>query len=111
MIAHLWTRHRWLLLGFVATVALALFFTVRAVVFTVYWSDHRDEAIAGWMTPRYIAMSWDVPPQVIGDALGITPGGDARRMTVEEYARANGVSVADVAETLATAIEAFRAAQ
>jgi hypothetical protein len=111
MIGHLWARHRWLLLGFVATVALALFFTVRAVVFTVYWSGHRDEAIAGWMTPRYIAMSWEVPPQVIGEALGFAPDGDPRRMTIEEYARSNGLSVTDVAATLTVAIAAFRATQ
>ena len=111
MIGHLWRRHRWLLLGFLAAVALALFFGVRAAVFTVYWSGHRDEAIAGWMTPRYIAHSWEVPPQVVGEALGLTPGGDARRVTIEEVARSRGLPVAEVAATVTVAIEAFRAGQ
>jgi hypothetical protein len=111
MIGHLWRAHRWLLLGFVAAVALALFFGVRAAIFTVYWSGHQDEAIAGWMTPRYIAHSWEVPPQVIGEALGLAPDGDARRMTIDEVARARDLPVEDVAATVTAAIEAFRAGQ
>ena len=111
MIARLWSRHRWLLLGFLLAVALTLFFAARAVVFSLYWADpaHRDEAIAGWMTPRYIAHSWQVPPEVIGEALGLTPDGNPRRMTIGEYARETGTTPDEVAARLAVAIEAFRA--
>jgi hypothetical protein len=111
VIARLWTRHRWLLLGFVLAVALTLFFAIRAVVFSLYWTDpaHRDEAIAGWMTPRYIAYSWEVPPEVIGEALGLQPDGNSRRMTIGEYARETGTSVEDVAARLTGAITAYRA--
>lgn len=111
MIGHLWRRHRWLFLGFLLALALALFFGVRATVFTLYWSDpaRRDEAIAGWMTPRYIAYSWQVPPEVVGDALGLAADGMGRRVTVGEVAQSRGTSVDAVARDLAAAIEAFRA--
>ena len=111
MIGHLWRGHRWLLIGFVAAVALTLFFGVRAIIFTAYWSGHQDEAIAGWMTPRYIAHSWEVPPQVIGEALGLAPDGEGRRITIEDVARDRDLPVAEVAATVTTAIEAFRAGQ
>jgi hypothetical protein len=109
VIGHLWRAHRWLLLGFLAAVALALFFGVRAVVFSVYWAGHRDEAIAGWMTPRYVAMSWDVPPEVVGEALSLPRDGTGRRVTLTEVAAAQGVSVGALAGELAGAIAAYRA--
>jgi hypothetical protein len=83
MVRHLWQSHRWLLLGFLAALALTLFFAGRAAVFAVYWSQHRDEAIAA--------------------ALGLSPEeGEGRRLTLAEIAADRGVSV----ETLAAEIEA-----
>jgi hypothetical protein len=109
VIGHLWARHRWLLIGFVATLALALFFGARALVLTLYWSDHRDEAIAGWMTPRYVAMSWDVPPEVLGEALALERDGSGRRMTLVEIADAKGTDLRTLEAELEAAIVAFRA--
>lgn len=111
MIGQLWSRHRWLLIGFVLTVALAVFFGVRALMFTLYWSDHRDETIAGWMTPRYVAMSWQVPPEVVGEALALQPDGSGRRTTLAELATARGVRVDALAEEVARAIEVYRAGE
>lgn len=111
MIRHLWTRHRWLLLGFTAAVLLTLFFGIRALFFAIYWSGHRDEAIAGWMTPRYVAMSWDVPPEVVGDAMALSRDGTGRRMTLAEIAAARGMSLDALEAELAAAIAAYRAGQ
>ncbi|MGI1663215.1 hypothetical protein ACRDNQ_13320 [Palleronia sp. KMU-117] len=110
MIGHLWARHRWLLLGFLVASALALVFTARALVLAAYWSEHRDEAIAGWMTPGYVGHSWNVPPEVVGAALGLRREDGARRLTLTEIAAAQGVPVADLARDLETAIAAFRGA-
>jgi hypothetical protein len=110
MIRDLWIRHRWLLLAFVIAVALALFFGMRAVLYGLYWSDHRDEAIVGWMTPRYVAMSWEVPPEVVADTLALPRDGTGRRVTLSEIAASRGVSVETVAAEVTAAIEAFRAA-
>lgn len=111
MIGRLWRGHRWLFLGFCLALALTLFFGIRAAIFSIYWMDpdHRDEAIAGWMTPRYVAHSWQVPPEVVGDALSLSQDGTGRRVTIEEIARSRGVPVEEVAAELTQAIEAFRA--
>jgi len=111
MIRHLWARHRWLLLGFVAACALSLVFGLRAVLFGLYWSDHRDETIAGWMTPRYVAMSWSVPAEVVGEALALDRDGTRRRMTLAEIAARRDVSLATLEADLVAAIEAHRARQ
>ena len=111
MIAHLWARHRWLLLATVAALALAVFFGVRAVLFGLYWSGHRDETIAGWMTPRYVAMSWDVPPEVVGEALALAPDGSGRRITLADLAAERGMSVEALGAEVAVAIAQYRAAR
>lgn len=112
MIGRLWRRHRVLLIAFVVAVAATLFFGVRAVVFAIYWNDpaHRDEALAGWMTPRYVAMSWDLPREVVGEALGLAPGG-APRVTLDEIAAARGVPLAQVIDELDAAIARARGAR
>jgi hypothetical protein len=111
MIRKLWTRHRWLLMGFLAAAALAILFAVRAVISMQDWPEHADEDIEGWMTPRYVALSWDVPPEVIVGALSIPRDGSGRRITLDELAKDRGVPVETLAADLEAAIAAFRAGQ
>jgi hypothetical protein len=112
MLGRVWRQQRWLAIGFLVAVAVALFFLVRTVTFAIYWASpaQQDRAIEGWMPLRYVARSWDVPPEVLGDALGLAPQpGD--RVTVEAVARAEGSDVEAVAADLRAAIEAFRAGE
>jgi hypothetical protein len=61
----------------VATVILLLalafggFFAARTVAFWVYWNDpaHRSQAVAAWMTPGYVAHSWQVPRELVLEAI------------------------------------------
>lgn len=66
-----------------AAFAFALAFTgyhvVRAVANAVYWHQHRDEPIEGWMTVGYVAHSYRVPPHVLQMALGLPPAPPDRR--------------------------------
>jgi hypothetical protein len=111
VIRDLWMRHRWLLLGFCAAAAVALLFATRAALFMSDWPDQADEDIEGWMTPRYVAMSWDVPPDVIAGALALARDGSGRRVTLDELAKSRGVPVATLAAELEAAIVAYRAGQ
>lgn len=96
---------------FVAGVAATLFFAVRLFLMTVYWSDpvHRDQTIAGWMTPGYVAQSWHVPREVVGGALGLDPQSDERGLTLSALAKARGVEPQSLTEALEAAIAAHRA--
>ena len=104
----LWKDHKVLLAGFVLALAVMLFFAIRSVLFWVYWADpaHREEPIAGWMTPRYVAHSWAVPPTVIREALAIPS--DTRRMTVSSLADERGLTTEEVILQIEAAIAAFR---
>ena len=72
-LAQLWRHHRAALLVFAGAAAVTVFFALRFAVSGLYWADpaHRDRAPEGWMTPGYLARSWDIPREVLAEALGL----------------------------------------
>ncbi len=105
----LWRDHRLLLAGFVLALAVMLFFAVRSVMFWVYWADpaHREEPIAGWMTPRYVSHSWSIPPEVLRDALAVPA--ETKRLTIDALAEARGVPTEEIIRQIEEIIAAHRA--
>ncbi|MEE9429151.1 MAG: hypothetical protein V3V25_13495 [Paracoccaceae bacterium] len=100
-----WKHRPVLTSAFAVAVLLTVLFAVRSTVFMVYWSnpDHIDQEIRSWMTPRYIALSWHLPPEVMSQALG-TEKMPGRRQSIADIAREQGISVqALVANIIATA--------
>ncbi|WP_298906676.1 hypothetical protein [uncultured Aliiroseovarius sp.] len=101
----------------VATVVLVValmastFFGVRTVVNWVYWSDpaHVDQPIAGWMTPHYVAHSWDIPRPVMIEALALGEG-DPKGRNLKRLAEAQGIPLDELIARIEAAIMAHRAA-
>lgn len=97
-----------------AVLALALigtlFFAVRIATSTALWREpaEPDAPIAGWMTPRYIARSWDIPPDVIAAALALEHDGGGRKITLAELAAERGTDIATLTADLTLAIAAYR---
>ena len=103
-----WRRHRVLLVGFALALLVTLFFAVRLVVHAVYWSQHRDAELAGWMTIGYVAQSYHIERDDLARAVGLEPG-SGRRLTIAEIARRTDQSVDEVETVLLSAIQAERA--
>jgi hypothetical protein len=108
----LWRNHRAALIAMGLALAVAAFFAVRLTVFTIYWADpaHREQRIEGWMTPGYVARSWDVDPEVIRTALPAPP--EARpgtRPTLAQIAEAEGIALSELIARLDTAIAGAQA--
>jgi len=103
----------------VATVILGLslavgaFFLVRITAFWIYWSDpaHRDVEIAAWMTPGYVAHSWQVPVKVVADAVHISFPSPQGPRSLEDIAAEQGVPLDELMQAAKTAITEFRARQ
>ena len=112
-IQDLWTHNRKLLIVFAAMLAAAGFFGVQSARQFVYWSDpaKQDQSLAGWMTPRYVSKSYSVPPEVVKEAFGISEDHRLPRMSLDTYCAQSGQSLAQLEESLITAVEAWRAAQ
>lgn len=104
---HLWAHHHLSMLGFVIAVLVMLFFTLRLALSAVYWSDpdHLRQPPERWMTPGYIARSWNLPPEDVASTLGLDPDIAARRQTLDEIATARGVSIESLIADLAAHLE------
>lgn len=90
--ARLWSEHRFLLVTFALAALATFFFLLRTVVFFVYWSDadNRNRALEPWMTPRYIAYSYGLDQEQVGEILGIGPEAPMH-LTLKRIARDSGV--------------------
>lgn len=91
--------------------ALVLVFGLRLALWSLFGPPPvaLDQPIAGWMTPRFVAMSWRIPPEVVGDALDLVRG-EGRPGNLDQIARDRGVPVEDLIAELEAAIAAHRAA-
>ena len=107
----LWRRAPLLTVAGGVALCLAAVFAVRVGVALLHWqSMPTDPTLAGWMTPRYVAYSWDVPPDVIAQALPIAPDGSGRRVTLAELAKSLDRPLPQMLDDLRAAIDAHRAA-
>lgn len=108
-IRHLWAHHRLLVIAFGLAVLLTLFFALRLALATLYWSDpaHLQQPPERWMTPGYVARSWQVSPQALATALGLAPDAAPRGQTLDDIATAQDKPV----ETLIAELTLFLNAQ
>ena len=108
---NIWRRHPILTTGLAIAAALTLFFAIRMTMFTIYWADpaHRDQAVAGWMTPGYVVHSWRIPDQLMRDTLGPKP--DRPRPMIADFAADQGISTKELIDKINAAIAAHRASE
>lgn len=107
----LWRHNRIALLAFVAVLCLVGFFAFKSVSQFIYWSDpqHQNQPLAGWMTPRYVAQSYQVPPIVIQAAFDLDPAAPPRRMSLDRLANENGLTINALQLRVDAAVAAWRA--
>ena len=108
---NIWRRHKVLVTGFLVALGFLIFFATRMILFMIYWADpaHRDQAIAGWMTPGYVVHSWRIPDQVMIDTIGPKP--DRRRPKISDFADARGITTKDLITRIEAAIAQHRASK
>lgn len=101
-------RHPWLTAGLFLMLLLTVVFAVRLVVMTYYWAAHgAEQDIKGWMPVGYIANSWDVPRDVLAEALAVEPGSSPRK-SLARIAATRGESVEELIARIEAAIAAHR---
>lgn len=107
----LWQHNRIALLAFLCALALAGFFGVRTTASAIYWADpaHSNQPLAGWMTPRYVAQSYRVPPEAVFGAFFVDPDAPRRRRSLDRIAADNGVTLDVLQDRVDAAVAAWRA--
>jgi hypothetical protein len=88
-------------------------FCLHAIAAAIYWNDprHKDQPLTAWMTPRYVAQSYDIPPEIFGPALFLDPTEPPRRLRLDVIAASNGVTLDTLQKRVTEATAAFRASQ
>ena len=83
-----------MLTGFAIAAMLTAFFAVRAILFAVFWMDTPPEThpIEPWMTPRYIARTYDIPRADMQRILNLAPD-ETPRQPLGSLARNHNVPV------------------
>lgn len=94
----------------VIALVASLFFGARAFL---HWYDRpplldRQQPVAAWMTPRYVARAWGIPPEIIRDAIGRPDKGQKGMESLTRIAKERGVPVENLLADLQTAIITFR---
>lgn len=107
----IWTYHKIPLMALLVLLGLAGFFGTRTVLQMAHWSDpaNLDQPLQGWMTPRYVAQSYDVPPEVVQGAFDLTPPRSPRRRSLARIAEDQNVTLDELQSRLDAAVAAFRA--
>lgn len=104
-----WAKAPWLMSGFALALALTLLFGARMISSAIYWADpsHNDQVIEGWMTPGYVAMSWDVPRELLRDVVDVTPD-SGWHPRLQDIAAERGIPFSTLSAEIEAAIILYR---
>ncbi|WP_406870343.1 hypothetical protein ABEB22_11620 [Thioclava sp. 'Guangxiensis'] len=92
----IWCRHRLLSIVFLLAVVLTANFAWHTIDRAIYWADpdHHERSPESWMTPRYIARSWDLPQSQVEALLQLSgTTSPQRKQRLRDLARAEGIPV------------------
>ncbi|SFS08585.1 hypothetical protein [Yoonia litorea] len=110
-ISDIWAHHKLGVVVLICVLCLTGVFGVRTASQIIYWSNPAklEQPLQDWMTPRYVARSYEVPPAVVLEALGLTGGGVPRRASLETLALETGLTLEQMQMRVDAAVASYRA--
>lgn len=83
-------------------------FSVRLALHAWFWRTHppREETIAPWMTPGYVAHRWHMPREEMIEAMDLPAAPSKKRMSLTEIADEMGIPEEALMQRVQTAIDA-----
>lgn len=110
MIRHFWAHHRAVLLAFALALAALGFFGVRTLISAPHRIDaaQGDQPLAGWMTPRYVARAYGLPPDVLAPAL-FSGGTLPQRISLDTLIKRQGITLGTLQARVDAAAANWRA--
>lgn len=90
-------KRKVMLAGFAIAALLTAFFLVRAVMFALFWFDPERamHPVEPWMTPRYIARTYNIPREDLQRILMLGPE-ETPRLPLKKLAEAHGVPLSEL---------------
>ena len=88
---------KWAVAGFILSVIVTVVLVFTHLAEAIYFDDprHKNEDLQPWMTPRYIALSYDLPRPVVLDLLNIEEGSDFPKR-IDVLAERLGLSLSEL---------------
>jgi hypothetical protein len=101
-----WQRHKVVFSALCLAFVALVFFTVRLISSTIYWSDpaHRFQKLEPWMTPAYISQSYKIESNELSILIGID-GRGSKRLSLEKIAQMRGINVKKLMDELQPALD------
>jgi hypothetical protein len=99
-----------LVIAFVLAALLTVFLGGRIIARAIYWENHQNQAIQGWMTLGYIARSWGVDSLELAALAGFgQPAEKGHPQPLIDIARDRGVALAAVIAQTEAALQTLLA--
>ena len=78
----------------------------------IYFNDprHKNANLQGWMTPRYVVLSYDIPRDVALEVLGLDQEATGRRLHMRDIAQLQQIDLAELTQRVRIAAENYREA-
>lgn len=94
---YFWKEQPLALSAFLIAVALLVFFGARFILNFIYFHDpaHRNQALEPWMSPKYVSMSYQLPPHVMREVMQLEAF-EGKRVTVKDVAEGLGISLEEL---------------
>ncbi|MBA4352742.1 MAG: hypothetical protein C0427_16030 [Rhodobacter sp.] len=105
MIRRLWRSNPVLSLAFILALAACLFFTGRAALFATNLYFRSEKPVAGWMTPRYIALAYGLEDDDLTALLG-NPTPEDQRKPLYRIAQRNDVPLVEMISDVQALVDA-----
>lgn len=93
---YLWVKQRTLTLVLMLAIGGLGWFGSRFVGEAMYFADpaHQRQPLALWMSPRYVAKSWDLPPEVVINLMQLEP--DHKQKTLRDVTLHLGITLPEL---------------
>ncbi|MGR0280257.1 hypothetical protein ACUM5Y_14565 [Marinomonas dokdonensis] len=95
--------------GFFTFLAISLWFGFTFLADAIYFNDpdHQDNELKGWMTPKYVELSYELPRPIVLEALGL-PEKPGSRVRMGKIASSQGISLEVLTERVRLAAADYR---
>lgn len=101
-------QQKWVVAGFLVSTVFLIGVSATFLADAIYFNDprHQNEELKAWMTPRYLALSYDLPRPLVMELLEIEKG-SGRSGRLDRLSESLGLTLEELTEKVRLAKKAY----